>query len=142
MTRALVLTLSLLAVASSAHAQGIRPAAQHIAQAWQRGDVNTIGNLAATNGLSLDVGGERVGPVDSRRAAAILKRVLDLDDRETMSVSVGSAREMHGETKRAFVELTWVTRSRGTSIPDSTTVLFSLELVQEQWRITEIRLMR
>jgi hypothetical protein len=49
---------------------------------------------------------------------------------------------MHGENKRAFVELTWVTRARGTSIPDSTTVLFSLELDQEQWRITEIRLMR
>jgi hypothetical protein len=140
MTRALTLTVALLAAATSARGQDVRPVAQGLAHAWERGDVNALGNKAARSGLSLELVGERVGPVNSRQGAAILKRVFD--DRETISVSVGSAREMHGENKRAFVELTWVTRARGTSIPDSTTVLFSLELDQEQWRITEIRLMR
>lgn len=140
MTRTLALALTLLAAATGARAQDIRPFAEGLAHAWERGDVNALGNRSAKAGLSLDVGGERVGPVSSRQVGALLKRVFD--DRETISVRVGSAREMHGENKRAFVELNWVTRSRGTSIPDSTTVLFSLELDQEQWRITEIRLMR
>lgn len=139
--RALTLTVALLAAATGVRGQDIRPVAQGLANAWERADVSTLGNKAARAGLSLDVGGERVGPVSSRQVAALLKRVV-FDDRETISVSVGSAREMHGENKRAFVELTWVTRARGTSIPDSTTVLFSLELDKEQWRITEIRLMR
>lgn len=140
MTRSLTITVALLAAATSASGQDIGPAANRLAQAWASADVNTLGGQAAKTGLSLDVGGERVGPVSSRQASAILKRVFD--ERETMSARVGSAREMHGENRRAFVELTWVTRSRGTSIPDSTTVLFSLELDGEQWRITEIRLMR
>lgn len=140
MKRALTFAMALLAVATTARAQELKPAAQRLATAWARADVNTLGNQVARSGLSLDVGGERVGPVVGRQAAAMLKRVFD--ERETMSASVGAAREMHGENRRAFVEITWVTRSRGTSIPDSTTVLFSLELEQEQWRITEIRLMR
>jgi len=140
MTRALSITVALLATATAVRGQDIKPAALRLARAWERADVNTIGGQAAKAGLSLDVGGERFGPVAGRQAAAILKRVFD--ERETMSTSVGSARELHGENRRAFVELTWVTRSRGTSIPDSTTVLFSLEYDREQWRITEIRLMR
>jgi len=140
MTRALTFAMALLAAATTARGQDLKPAAQRLAAAWERADVNTLGDLVARSGLSLDVGGERVGPVAGRQAAAMLKRVFD--ERETMSASVGAAREMHGENRRAFVEITWVTRSRGTSIPDSTTVLFSLELEREQWRITEIRLMR
>jgi hypothetical protein len=139
-TRALTVTVALIAAASSVGAQEIRTAAERLARSWERADVNAIGNQAAEEGLSVELGGERVGPVSSRQAAAILKRVFD--ERETMSTQVGSAREMHGENRRGFVELTWVVKSRGTSIPDSLTVLFSLELEERQWRITEIRLMR
>ncbi len=140
MRRVLSLSVALLAIASSASGQAIGPAAQRLAAAWERGDVNTLGEQVARAGLSLDVGGERIGPVTGRMATAALKRLFD--DRETVSAEVGSAREMRGESRRAWVELTWVTRSRGTSIPDSTTVLFSLEFDGERWRITEIRLMR
>jgi len=140
MTRAVTFGLALLAAATGARGQDIKPAAERLAAAWQKADVDALGGQAARAGLSLDVDGERVGPVAGRQAATILKRVFD--ERETMSTDVGSAREMHGEGRRAFVELVWVTRSRGTSIPDSSTVLFSLEYDRDQWRITEIRLMR
>lgn len=140
MKRTLPFALMLLALATAVRAQDIKPEAQRLAAAWERADVNMLGNQAAKSGLSIDIGGERIGPVAGRLAATMLKRVFD--ERETMSASVGAAREMHGENRRAFVEITWVTRSRGTSIPDSTTVLLSLELESEQWRITEIRLMR
>ena len=140
MKRALGLSAVFVAAVSGASGQDIRPAAQRIANAWQRADVGVIADQVARSGLSLDFGGQRVGPVAGRQATTMLRRVFE--ERETMSVRVGSVKEMEGKTRRGYVEVSWTTRARGTSIPDTTTVLFSLELDGDQWRITEIRLMR
>ena len=141
MKRALTLAVTLLAGASAVRAQDFKPTVQRIADAWERGDVGQLGGQASLKGMDLDFYGERLGPVAGRQASNSLRRLFD--NRETLAIRIGSAREVRGETRRAaWVELTWITRVRGTSIPDSSTVFLALELDRDQWRITEIRIMR
>lgn len=139
--RRLAFAVLLAGLATSAHAQEFRPAAQRIASAWQRGDVGTLGAQASPEGLSIDLAGERVGPYGTgRQAAAALKRLFE--DRETVSISIATAKETGGEPRRGYVELNWVTRARGSRIPERSVVVVALEVDHDQWRITEIRLMR
>jgi hypothetical protein len=132
--------LAFVGVASVASAQEFKPAAQRIAAAFQQQDVGALGAQASREGLSIDLSGERVGPFSGRQAAAALKRIFE--ERETVSISIGSVRETGGDPRRGYVELNWVIRTRGSRIPERSTVVVALELDRDQWRITEIRLMR
>jgi hypothetical protein len=140
MKRTLTLAVAFLGIAAAVRAQDFKPAAQRIAAAWSRADVGSLGAQAAKAGLSIDLGGGSVGPLAGRQAAAALRRLFD--DRETVSIDIATAKEMPGEPKRGYVELNWVTRTRGTRISERSTVFVALELDREDWRITEIRMMR
>jgi len=140
MKRALALTAMLLAVAATAHAQDFRPVVQQLARGWQRGDFSVLGSHTASMGLSLDVEGRRLGPLPGRQAASALSRLLD--ERETVAVRISMLKEIEGSPRRAFAELSWETRPRGTTIPTRTTVFVALELERDRWCFTEIRLMK
>ncbi|MCI0437000.1 MAG: nuclear transport factor 2 family protein [Gemmatimonadetes bacterium] len=127
-----------LAGALPVSAQDLRPAMNRLVQAWQRGDADALSSFAAKSGVSLDLEGHRVGPYMPRQVTSALRRLFE--QRETVSATIGMGKEVGGEPRRAFVEITWVTRPRGTTIPEETTVFFSLEREGESWRITEIRL--
>jgi hypothetical protein len=140
MKRAIVLAVALLGATQAANAQDFRPVVDRLAKAWERGDISAVGSHAASLGLSLDVEGRRTGPLAERQAASALRRLFD--DRETIAINPGIAKELDGEPRRAFAELTWITRARGTTIPESSTLVFTLELEKGRWRVTEIRLIR
>ena len=139
MTRVLPLML-LLASSVPAAAQELGPAMNRLVQAWQRADVGALSELAAASGISLSLEGQRVGPLQPRQATSALRRVFE--QRETISARLGMAKEVGGEPPRAFVEIAWITRTRGTTIPEETTVFFALEREGDGWRITEIRLIQ
>lgn len=129
-----------LAFALPARGQDFREVVDQLTRAWQRGDFSMLGSHAAANGLSLDIEGRRIGPFASRQAATAIRRLFE--DRETIQASLNMAREVSGEPRRAFAELTWVTRARGTTIPQRSTIVLTLQLERDRWRITEIRLVR
>ncbi|HEX6134705.1 MAG TPA: hypothetical protein VFZ24_12120 [Longimicrobiales bacterium] len=139
--RATVLVLALcLLEAPAASAQRLDPVLQRVASAWQRGDVGAITALGARGGISLDIDGSSVGPLGSRQAAAVLRRVFD--DRESVSARSRAGRTVGGEPPRAFGEIIWTTRARGTTIPERATLFIAFVHQDDGWRITEIRLMR
>jgi uncharacterized membrane protein len=140
MNRTLAIAVTALAFAAPASAQSLEPVTKRIADAWQRGDGSAIGSFAARSGLSLDTGGQKVGPLHSRQAAMALRSVFERV--ETVSTRIGRAREVEGDPRRAFVEITWVTKAPGTSIPERSQVFFGLVLDGDTWRITEIRLIQ
>jgi hypothetical protein len=140
MKHAFVLATAFLAASQPASAQDFRPVIDRLAKAWERADVSVVGSHAASLGLSLDVEGRRTGPLPERQASSALRRLFD--DRETIAITPGIAKELDGEPRRAFAELTWITRARGTTIPERSTIVFSLELEKGRWRVTEIRLIR
>jgi hypothetical protein len=139
--RVTLLTLALaFASAAPTHAQNIDAALRRVAAAWHRGAVGDITGMAARNGISINLDGGSVGPLGSRQAAAALRRALD--DRESISARPTMSRSLGGQPARAFGEITWTTRARGTTIPESGTLFVAFVQEGDSWRITEIRLMR
>jgi ketosteroid isomerase-like protein len=138
--RALLCCGVLLAGAGPAAAQDVSGSLARVAAAWQRGDAAAITALGANAGISLDVDGRTVGPLAARQAAAVLRRVFE--DRESVGVRITMSRIVGGEPARAFGELAWTTRARGTTIPDSARLYIAFVHEDDRWRITEIRLLR
>lgn len=137
---ALLAVLLTAATAGHTSAQSPEPVLKRVASAWHRGDVNSITALAADAGLSLNVDGSSVGPLGRRQAAAVLRGVFE--DRESVSAGATMTRTVGGEPARAFGEIIWTTRVRGTTIPERATLFVAFVRQGENWRITEIRLMR
>ncbi|NLG63226.1 MAG: hypothetical protein GX539_13390 [Candidatus Cloacimonetes bacterium] len=132
--------VALLLVAAPAHAQqDLDTAMQRVARMWERGDVRGITQSAASAGFALELESGRSGPVASRQAAAALRRLFE--DQQTVSVKPGVARVSGGRPQRAFGELEWITRPRGTTIPERRTVFVALVREEQGWRVTEIRVM-
>jgi hypothetical protein len=121
-------------------AQDLRPLLERVASAWHRGDVGGISALSARAGVSLDVDGRSVGPLGARQTAAVLRRMFE--DRESVAAQVHTIRELGGEPTRAFGEITWSTRARGTTIPERATIFVALVREENGWRVTEIRLLQ
>jgi hypothetical protein len=126
--------------AAPAPAQELEPVLRRVASAWHKGDAGELSRLGAGAGIALDVDGSTVGPLGARQAAAVLRRVFD--DRESVSATPKVSRTVGGEPARAFGEITWTTRARGTTIPERATLFVAFVREGDAWRITEIRLMR
>lgn len=140
MRRALAILLLLLcATPAAAGAQPLREFTQQLTLSWARNDAGGLANHGATGGIAMDVDGRAVGPLRSRQAAAMLRRLFD--ERETISVTLLSHKELPGSPRRAYLELVWVRRARGTTIPERNTVFVALVAQNESWRITEIRVL-
>ncbi len=132
--------LVLLLVALPVHAQQDLDATMaRVAKMWERGDVRGLTGSASGSGFSLEFDSGRSGPVASRQAAAALRRLFE--DQETVSVKPGVTRVVGGRPSRAFGELEWITRPRGTTIPERRTVFVALVREDQGWRVTEIRVM-
>ncbi|MFW6079777.1 MAG: hypothetical protein ACODAE_09155 [Gemmatimonadota bacterium] len=144
MRRALVLGVVLVVGAGGAlEAQESPPLARvldSLAVSWQRGDARSVVTLAAGTGLTLSVTPEPVGPLAPRQAAALLRRIFE--ERETVSIELGMEHVVGGVPPRAFGELTWVHRARGTTMPERTVIFLALVRDDDAWRVTEIRFLR
>ncbi len=142
MKRLLVMAglLAGLVLPQAAHAQALKPLVDRLTRAWMQADASAIASFAAKDGVTLDIGSSRVGPVPARQAAAALRKLFE--SRENVADRAGMARPVGGSADRAFVEITWTTRARGTTVPERSTVYFGLALEGDRWRVTEIRHIR
>lgn len=139
--RAAVLALALTASAFAAgHAQDLDRSLVRVAAAWHRADAASIAALGARGGITIDIDGNPVGPLGARQATAMLRRVFE--DRESVSARPNMTRDVGGSPSRAFGEVTWTARARGTTIPERATLFVAFILEEDTWRITEIRLLR
>ena len=136
--RAPLLALYALLLAAPVHAQNPAQTLERIAAAWHKGDANAITALAARAGISVDVDGRAVGPLGARQAAAVLRRVFD--DRESVSARTSMSRATGND--RAFGEVSWSMKARGTTIPEQATIFVALIREDGQWRVSEIRLLQ
>jgi hypothetical protein len=134
----LLLPVALLFItAASAQAQSLESVLDRFESSWARGDASAIAGLAARDGITIDIDGKPLGPLGGRQISALLKRLFD--DRETIQVRKLVSQEMGGRPSRASGEISWVMRSKGTTIPEKTSVFIALVFEDDRWRITEIR---
>jgi hypothetical protein len=143
MIRRSLLCLALVALAAgSADAQrdpDLERVVERLAAAWSRGDADAVAALAARSGLSVDIDGGALGPLPTRQVSAILRRLFD--SRDSGTLRKGMTRVVGGTPPRAFGELTWMSRARGTTQSVRTVVFVALVLEADGWRVTQIRLM-
>ena len=137
---ALPVFMLLAAAAAPARGQELSDVVERVARSWSRGDASAVVAHAARGGLSLDLEGQRVGPVAARQAAAVLRGLFDRS--ETVRADAGRTRVVGGSPEKAFGEIAWTSRARGTTIPERATVVLAFVREDGQWRVTEIRLMR
>jgi hypothetical protein len=112
---------------------------EQLTLAWARGASGDIAALIAERGVSMKVEGEPAGPLATRQAKAVLRRLFD--DVETISVTLTSKKVLPGKPERAYLELLWTRRARGTTIPERATVFVAV-VSEPGWRISEIRLLQ
>jgi predicted sugar kinase len=130
----------LLCTVHAAVAQDLEPTLERVAAAWHRADASGISGLVSKAGVSLDVDGGSVGPLAPRQAAAVLRRVFE--DRESVSARVSMFRELANDRDRAFGEITWSLRARGTTQPQRATIFVGFVREGNAWKVNEIRLLR
>lgn len=142
MKRAALCLAIMLGSAVAAHAQEpeLEQILQRFTSYWGRGEAHRVLTLAAQAGISIEVDGGAVGPLGSRQATAVLRRVLD--ERETVAIETRMVRTMGRAPPRAFGEITWQSRARGTTIPESVTIFLAFTREETGWRITQIRLLQ
>lgn len=135
----LALLLAGLFLPRAAAGQDLAEFTKQLTVAWARGDAGGIASLIADRGVSMMVEGEPGGPLATRQTKAALRRVFS--DLETVTVTLASKKLLSGDPPRAYLELLWTRRARGTTIPDRATVFVAVEEGNGGWRITEIRLL-
>jgi hypothetical protein len=141
MRRALLVVLVCMTAAyAPARAQDANAFMTKVASAWTRGDASAIAAFANPLGITLEVEGTHVGSITPRQAASVLKRVFD--DRETVRATAGAVKRLPGNSGRAYAEIKWERRARGTTQPEHINVFIALARDGDVWRITEIRLIR
>ncbi|MEJ2216677.1 MAG: hypothetical protein P8099_08675 [Gemmatimonadota bacterium] len=141
--RLAVAFLLLAVVATNAAAQQdstLDRAMTRLVRQWAAGNAAGLAALASADGLSIELDGQPTGPLHARQAAAALRRLFE--QRETMSISPGMSGPVAGDANSAFVEFDWIVRIRGTTIPEHVTVFVALKREDDNWRVTEIRVLR
>ena len=111
-----------------------------MADDWAAGDAGAIARASAPGGVSIDLSSGPMGPIQERQLAAVLRRMFD--SVETVRVSANLLEVVGGSPRRAFGSITWSSRVRGTQVPVRATVYFAMAMAGDEWRLTEIRVMR
>lgn len=132
--------IAVVVLHANAHAQNVTTFVNSVATAWERGDVDAITSMSARQGIAFNVDDTHVGAVSGRQAGAVLRRVFE--DTRTIRATTASAKLLPGSDVRAYGEIVWERRTRGTTRAERINVFVALERAADGWHITEIRVMR
>jgi hypothetical protein len=130
----------LLAFFSGAGFQSLPDAeAARFARAWLEKDTRALGDLLAEGGIRLHLPGEEHQRIEPRQARAALDAFLDRyleGGVETTAVSLAG-----GDRGKGFAEIRWQTGSPGVTEPIIFTLFVAFVSVDEEWVVTEIRVL-
>ncbi len=139
-TRILATAFALIVLhASAASAQRIDDIVSQVVDAWGRGDAKGVMALSVRDGIGVESREERTGPLSTRQATAVLRRIFE--ERRTVAIRPGITQIVGGSPRRAFTEITWITRAPDTTEPERLTVFLEFVLRDDRWQITQIRLL-
>jgi hypothetical protein len=112
-----------------------------VARLWQRGDAGGLVELAPADGrILLDLGRDGSGAVEGRHVTAALRDLFG--GRETVSARPTQVTIAGGEPLRGFGQLAWVSRSRGVTDAQTSTVYVGAVWERGGWRIRELRILQ
>ncbi len=140
----LALLLPLLGVAGprpalAQHPPALAGAAERFVRMWEEGDVEGLGSLLRPEGIRLHLDGEAHPDLTRRQAVAALRHFLG----EYVSVELRTGRvvEVGGTPPEGFAEIRWRAVPAGTTDLRETTIYVGFVLMDEAWRVMEIRVL-
>lgn len=117
----------------------LEPFVAHVGRLWAAEDASGLAALAPADGrMVLEVGARAEGMAQSRHAAAALRALFS--SRSSVNVHTGRAAISGGTPLLGFGELFWVSRPKGTTVPQSSTLYIGMIWEGGEWRIREIRI--
>jgi hypothetical protein len=129
------------ALAAQGRAAPLEAFVSSVARLWTAGDAAGIAALAPEDGrIVLDLGGGQAEAVEARHAAAALRDLFR--GRATLSVRAAQVTLAGGEPLRGFGELAWLSRPRGVTDTQSTSVYVGAVWEPAGWRIRELRVLQ
>lgn len=143
--RIAVLAAAVLTSAAWMHpgsATGQEPDAvvERVMQAWGGSDTRPLGELLDPRGVHLRLDAEEHSGVSPRQARAALDDVLGRH--EPGEIGLLRIEIPQGTPPRGFAELRWVTRPRGAREEVTYIIFLRLELQEDRWWISEIRILQ
>ena len=132
---AVVLALSPAALTG----QAIGGSVGRMAGAWAQEDVGTLEGLMAPT-VRLDLEGTAHLGVPPRQVAASLSRLFERYTPRPLDLV--RHREPGGEGEGGFAEFRWAPVTQDTGEPSSYVVFVVFRLVESDWRIAELRVLR
>lgn len=138
--RAALVLLALVLTAGPARAQtdAVTATANALAAAWQTRNADALERFLPPTGIDLSLDGTDHRGVGRRQARAALVRFLE--PWTEGGVEVRRAEALGGEPPRALLELVWTARAADTPEARTFVIFVSLERIDDDWCIQEIRL--
>jgi len=109
-------------------------------QAWVDGDLEAIGQLVASAGVHITLGGQDYHVLTERQALATI-RVL-LRQYEGRDFEVTRTSELGGAPSRGISEVAWNAVDRGSGEPVLRTLFIAFILESGSWRVEDLRVLR
>lgn len=111
-----------------------------VARLWEAEEAGEISGLAPRSGrVLLQLSGAGGGEVGVRHAAATLRALFA--DRESVSIRPVTVTVAGGRPLQGFGELSWVSRLRGVTDPQRSTVYVGAVWEGDRWRLRELRVL-
>lgn len=137
-TALVLLALVLTAGPARAQTDAVTATANALAAAWQTRNADALERFLPPTGIDLSLDGTDHRGVGRRQARAALVRFLE--SWTEGGVEVRRAEALGGEPPRALLELVWTARAADTPEARTFVIFVSLERIDDDWCIQEIRL--
>lgn len=118
----------------------LEAAAARFARVWADGDPAAIARFAASGGVRLYLVDTSHGALSPRQMAAAVASMLE--EHRTEEAEVVRVSDAGGSPPRGFAEVGWRAVRAGTVEALSYTVYVGFVLEGQEWRVTELRVMR
>ena len=91
---------------------------ESLATHWSRGDLDRVADLLSSDGVRVEVAGNRAGVASARQAVAALTDFHQ--DHQSVATRVARIGDAGGNPPRGFAEIAWTAIPEGTSEAAST----------------------
>ncbi len=112
---------------------------RQVARLWMGGEAAALVELAPADGKIILNVGETSGSVQGRHAAAALRALFA--ERESITMRPTRVTVSGGRPLRGFGEFSWVSRSRGMTVPQTATLYVGAIWEGDSWRVRELRVL-
>ncbi len=133
-------TLPVPAVSPTAGQETLSQVVSRFSQAWVAGDLEAIGQLVASAGVHITLGGQDYHVLTQRQALATIRGLLG--QYEGRGFEVTRTSELGGTPSRGISEVAWDAVDRGSGESVRRTLFIAFILEAGAWRVEDLRVLR